>query len=70
MPRRATVTLETDTGEIVAIGDHPSQKKEAERLAALNALYQLDAQGLVLILYHVHSRLLIADLSLARFEEG
>lgn len=31
---------------IVGVGDHV-QKKEAERLAALSALYQLDGQGQV-----------------------
>lgn len=41
------MTLEDDDGEVVGVGDHKPQKKESERLAALCALYQLDAKGLV-----------------------
>ena len=36
---------------VVGVGDHV-QKKEAERLAALSALYQLDGQELVGYIVH------------------
>lgn len=50
------MTLEDDEGEIVGVGDHKPQKKESERLAALCALYQLDAKGLVRPHHPVNAR--------------
>ncbi|KAI8995637.1 P-loop containing nucleoside triphosphate hydrolase protein [Trametes punicea] len=41
---RCTIHVKYDDGEVVGIGDHAS-RKQAENLAALSALYQLDALG-------------------------
>ncbi|EKM61046.1 uncharacterized protein PHACADRAFT_247373 [Phanerochaete carnosa HHB-10118-sp] len=43
---RATLAIkgETDDANISAIGDHKQSRKDAERLAALCALYQMDAK--------------------------
>ncbi|GJE86121.1 ATP-dependent RNA helicase [Phanerochaete sordida] len=44
---RSTLTVkgETDDETISAIGDHPASRKDAERLAAMCAMYQMDAKG-------------------------
>lgn len=52
---RVTVAVNDETGsQIVGTGDHPS-RKEAEKLAALCALYQLDAKGLVCIPHRAYT---------------
>ncbi len=48
--RRSTIVVKHDNGEIVGTGDH-LVRKTAENLAALSALYQLDAIGAVGNLY-------------------
>ena len=43
---RSTITVKHENGEITGVGDS-AVRKSAENLAALSALYQLDAMGVV-----------------------
>ena len=43
---RCSIAVKHEDGDIIGTGDHPN-RKSAETLAALSALYQLDAIGAV-----------------------
>lgn len=47
---RCSLVAKHDEGEVIGVGDHPT-RKIAEHLAALSALYQLDAIGAVRFLF-------------------
>ena len=48
--RRTTLVVKHEDGEVTGIGDNPN-RKIAENLASLSALYQLDTIGAVCPLY-------------------
>ncbi len=53
---RSTVTVKHENGDLTGVGDS-ANRKAAENLAALSALYQLDARGAVCRFLHIYVRL-------------
>jgi hypothetical protein len=61
--KRATVTVNIEPS-IVGVGDNP-EKKQAEKLAALSAVYQLHELGLVSFPFIAAFRISVASISAA-----